>query len=284
MDTIETELDYKTGEEVMLVKDSEGGVVITDHNRLRGLLALAGVFIVLVFSTSGTKGVGAIIGMLGSVLIVANVVIPQILSGTNPVLVAILASTVMATVSLYLAHGLSTKTSLAVVSTLLTLAVSIIFALVAVEMTKLSGSGTEEAMFLRVGDTATINLKGLLLAGMIIGALGVLDDVTTAQTTVVYELKSANPKLKFSQLYNQGKAVGREHIASLVNTLVLAYTGAGLPLFLLFSTNNTSPAWFVVNSEFVAEEIVRTIVGSVALILAVPISTYIAAKYYSRNG
>lgn len=133
------------------------------------------------------------------------------------------------------------------------------------------------------GNQTSINLKGLLLGGIVIGALGVLDDITTGQTAVINELISANKKLNKTELFKRGLVVGREHIASLVNTLFLAYASVSLPLLLLFSQSSDTPLWVAVNSEFIAEEIVRTLVGSSTLILAVPISTFMAVNFLTRK-
>ena len=146
---------------------------------------------------------------------------------------------------------------------------------------KLFGMGTEESIFIQSGVLQEVNLRGLLLGGIIIGALGVLDDITTAQTAAIDELSKANHKLGFAELYKAGTSIGREHIASLINTLALAYVGASLPILLLVSLNEDMPWWVMVNSEFIAEEIVRTLVGSSTLLLAVPISTWLAARTFA---
>jgi len=156
-----------------------------------------------------------------------------------------------------------------------------------VEGSQLLGLGSEEAMFLQLDPSLTLNLQGLLLSGIIIGTLGVLDDVTASQAAVVDEISKANESLGFKELYKRGLSVGHEHIAALVNTLFLAYAGAALPLFLLFYINKTQPLWVILNGELIAEEIVRTMVGSSALVLAVPITTALAAyfipKYRNTN-
>ena len=156
-------------------------------------------------------------------------------------------------------------------------------AVVFVDIAKLFGTGSEDAYFLKIGLLANINLKGLLLGGIIFGAVGVLDDVTTAQTAAVDEISKANKKLGFKDLFSKGISVGKEHISSLVNTLVLAYVGSSFPLLLLFSLNNDVPVWVKYNSEFIVEEVVRTLIGSTTLVLAVPIATFIAAYFISRK-
>ena len=159
-----------------------------------------------------------------------------------------------------------------------------IFAAVgAVRLASIFGMGTEESVLLQFGPLENIDLRGLLLGGIVIGALGVLDDITTAQTAVVDELRRANPRMTFRQLYAAGISVGREHIASLINTLALAYVGASLPLLMLFTINDAMPLWVTLNSEFIAEEIVRTLVGSSALLIAVPISTWCAAQAFAQD-
>ena len=169
------------------------------------------------------------------------------------------------------------------VSTLITLTLSIGIALLTVSWAKLFGLGSEEAFYVQVGTFANLNLRGLLLGGIIIGILGVLDDITTAQAAAIEEIHRANPKLNFFELAKRGLSVAGEHIVSLVNTLALAYIGASFPLLLLFSQAYV-PIWVALNSERVIEEIVRTLIGSSALVFAVPITTYLAAWFFSNYG
>jgi len=151
-----------------------------------------------------------------------------------------------------------------------------------VESAKLTGFASEEAGFLQIARGGTINIKGLLLAGIIISTLGVLDDVTVSQSSIVNQLKETDKNLSFEKLYQRAMKVGQDHISSMVNTLVLVYTGAALPLFLLF-IDNPHPFLEVINYEIVADEIVRTLVGSIGLILAVPITTFIAAMTLEKE-
>ena len=187
--------------------------------------------------------------------------------------------------SIYLAHGFTKQTSVAVFSTAITLVITGFLSVLFVRLTNLSGISNEDTSSLLFGGpTATINYKGLLLGGMIIGFLGVLDDITTGMSATVFELKKVNSKLKFHEIIKSSLNVGVEHISSLVNTLVLAYAGSSLPVFLYLVLNPQGyPVWFMVNSEFIAEEIVRTMVGSIGLLFAVPITTIMASYFVTRD-
>lgn len=243
-----------------------------------------GLFFGLAVLFSRRRGVTAILGLGITALILARFIVPAIIGGSNPLVVSLVGALAIAFSSIYLAHGFNLRTSIAVGSTLLTLVIAWVMAIVFVSLANLFGLGSEEAFYLQLAPVEQLNLRGLLLGGIILGALGVLDDITTAQAAAVDELRKANPALPVQELYRRGLSVGTEHITSLVNTLFLAYAGASLPLFILFTIYNETPVWVALNSEFVAEEIVRTLVGSVALILAVPITTVAAAIILSRRG
>jgi uncharacterized membrane protein len=138
-----------------------------------------------------------------------------------------------------------------------------------------SGFATDESLFLSFLEG--VDVQGLLLAGAVLGAIGALDDVTVTQVSTVFELKRANPNLGASDLFQGGLRVGRDHIASTINTLLLAYAGAAMPLLLLLTLSNLNLS-LAANSEVVAIEIVRTVVGSIGLVAAVPITTFLAAR------
>jgi uncharacterized membrane protein len=274
------------GESVVIVKTSTVNGVsyyVTDMHRLPSLGMIVAVFIGLVIIFGRLRGAMAITGLAFSILLLVEVVVPQILQGRDPLLVSIGASCAIVFVSLYLAHGFRQRTTIALVSTLITLGLSAALAIFFVKTGRLFGTGTEEALFLQMGSLEAVNLQGLLLGGIIIGTLGVLDDITTAQAAAVEELRNANERLGFRELFRRGISIGNEHIASLVNTLALAYAGVSLPLFLLFTLNQSQPLWVILNSEQIAEEIVRALVGSSALILAVPITTALAAWHFSKK-
>lgn len=280
----EKTMRYAVGDQVVvdaLTKvDGSKEYVMRERYRLPALGWLTALFFVLVIITGGLTGIASFGGLLVSGLILLFYVVPQIVAGANPFLTCMIASVLIACTSLYLAHGFNRRTSVALLSTMIALVLAALLSYFFVWAAQIFGMGSEEAFLLQTGPLEGIDLRGLLLGGIIIGALGVLDDVTTAQTASVAEVAKANPRLTFRELYASGKSVGKEHIASLINTLALAYVGASLPLLLLFKTNDTWPFWVTLNSEFLSEEIIRTLVGSAALLFAVPISTWMAAYFF----
>jgi uncharacterized membrane protein len=278
---------FSVGDKVIVDKttlNDETTYYVADIYRIPSLVWIAILFLIVVLVFSRWRGLGSLFGLGITIATILWYVSPQILAGKNPLMVCLIAAFIIALSSLYLAHGFNKRTSIAVLSTFITLAVAVGMAYLFVHGTKLFGNGSEESVYLQFGQTQTINLQGLLLGAMILGALGVLDDITTAQSATVDELKKANPKLEFKQLYAGASSVGREHISSLINTLFLAYAGVSLPLFLLLASNGGAPFWVTLNSELISEEIVRTLVGSITLILAVPITTILAAYFFAKTG
>lgn len=274
----------RIGETVVLVKNKSFEAIdtyfISDRYHLPSLLGIGLFFFVIVIAFGGWRGLSSFLGLIASIAILLLYIVPAILGGQSALFVSFVGAGFIALFSLYLGHGFNMRTTIALIATLLTLIIAVGIAVASVYFTGLMGVASEESFLLNL-KVATLSLRGLLLAGIIIGMIGVLDDVTTGQAAAVYELRQANPSLGFRELYRRGTAIGREHIASLVNTLVLAYAGASLPVFLyLVVQSQLAPWWIVLNQEVVAEEIVRTLVGSLALVLAVPITTSIAAYYY----
>lgn len=273
-----------TGEQVVIAKttDVRGDTYdVMDSFRL----PMVGVFLLIFFVLAAFFGRGhgarAVLGLGVSLLVLMAFVVPQIFAGHSPILISAIGSAMIAIVSILLSHGLNIRSYVALGSTLLALVVAFVFSTLAVHFAALSGGGTEEAVFLQLNYLINVDLQGLLLGGMVIGTLGVLDDVTTAQAAAVEEIHNADAGLTYVELYKRGLSVGREHIASLVNTLALAYVGASFPIFLLFSMPDAPPLWVLLNSEQIMEEIVRALVGGGALILAVPISTIFAAYIFA---
>ncbi len=270
----------RKGETIVVGKsvlNGDASYYIADKFRLPALALVVGIFLALVIGFSRLKGFTSILGLVVSGVVLLFYVIPRILAGENPATITFVAAVAIAFTSIYLAHGFNKRTHVAVGSTLITLGLAFFIANAFVAWAKLFGLGTEDAFLLQSSLQQPIDFRGLLLGGIILGALGVLDDVTTGQAATVDELLKANSSLSFSALYRGGISVGKEHISSLVNTLFLAYAGVSLPLFVLFKLNGGQPFWVLLNGEFLAEEIVRTLAGSVILILAVPITTVLAA-------
>jgi uncharacterized membrane protein len=271
------------GDKVILAKvnDARGdNYYILDSYRLSTIFVYVLLFAATACVLGRARGAGSLLGLAASLLILMVFVVPRIIAGDNPVVISFVGACAIAVVSILLAHGLKRRTSVALAATLVTLVVAFGLALLAVAFAQLSGTGTEEAVYLQLSYLPGLDLRGLLLGGIIIGALGVLDDVTTAQVASVEEISSANPNLSTGELYRRGLSVGREHIAALVNTLILAYAGASFPLFLLFALPDHPPLWVVLNGEHIVEEVLRALVGGTALMLAVPIATALAAAVF----
>lgn len=276
----------KAGDKVVAVRsyqlDGSTSYYVADAYRLPTVGILAAIFFLLAVVFGGVRGFTSVLGLGASAMVILGFIVPRIIVGGHPFQVTLTGAFVIAAVSLYLAHGFNRRTTVAFAGMLITLSLSAVMAVLAVSLSRLHGMGSEQALYLQNGDFGNMDLRGLLLGGIMLGVLGVLDDITTAQSAVVEELKRAKPSLTFNDLYRRGLSVGKEHIASLVNTLFLAYAGAALPLFLLFEVYKEAPIWFTLNSEIISEEIVRTLVGSVCLILAVPITTALAAAFFAR--
>ncbi|MEU5887762.1 YibE/F family protein [Streptomyces sp. NPDC047461] len=248
---------------------------VTDVNRRLPMALLAGIFALAVVVVGRLRGVMALVALAISFMILNFFILPAILQGSNPLVVAVVGASAIMLIALYLCHGLSARTSVAVLGTLISLLLIGVLGSLFIDWAALTGN-TDDNTGLIHGLYPSIDMSGLLLAGVIIGSLGVLDDVTVTQTSAVWELHEANPSMGWRDLYRAGIRIGRDHIASVVNTLVLAYAGAALPLLLLFSIAQSSVGT-VANSELVAEEIVRTLVGSIGLVASVPVTTALAA-------
>ena len=248
---------------------------IVDLERGRPMLLLTLVFVAAVVGFGRWQGIRSLIGLVGSFVVIVGFIVPAILDGRSPVAVALVGSLAIMIVSLYLSHGLARKSTAAVVGTALALGLTGALAVVFVRAASLTGLASEEALNANF-QVGGLSLRGLLLAGIIIGGLGVLDDVTMSQASLVFALRRANPAAPLSSLIGASLTVGRDHIAATVNTLFLAYAGASLPLLILFATSG-DPLGSVATSEVVAVEIIRTLCGSVGLIAAVPLTTVLAA-------
>jgi uncharacterized membrane protein len=251
------------------------GYTLYDFERRQPMLILALLFVVVVVVFARWRGALSLAGLGISLGLVLVFVVPAILDGKSPLLVALTGSLAIALTTIPLAHGWGPKSLAALLGTAGSLILTTLLALLFTNLTHLTGLSSEEAIFLQIGN-ADVSLQGLLLAGMVIGALGVLDDVTISQASTVLALRRANPALTLRRLFALALDVGRDHVSATVNTLVLAYVGAALPILLVFSAADLGVG-DALNLEVVAKEIVATLVGSIGLIAAVPITTGLAA-------
>jgi uncharacterized membrane protein len=273
---------FKSGDRVLVEHtrslEGEDIFVITDYVRTWPLLWLTLLFVGATLLLSGWQGVRSLAGMALSLVVIVAFIVPQILAGRNPVFIAILGAVVMMGGSMYLVYGWRRKAHVAVTGLLLSLALTGLLATLFVGWARLSGFGSEEVGFLQLAGVS-IDLQGLLLAGIIIGTLGALDDIAIGQASSISELSQTNASLGWRALLRHGMVIGRDHIAAMVNTLLLAYVGAALPLVLLF-TVAAEPLGMTLNREIVAEEIVRTLVGSLGLLAGVPLTSVIGAMAF----
>lgn len=261
--------------DISVAEDGSPQIFFYDFERSTPLLLLCLLFAASIIVLGRWRGVGALAGLAASLGLIIAFVLPAVLDGSNAVAVALVAAGAIAFIALFLAHGFDLATAAALLSSIASLAITAVLAWVFVSVSKLTGLADESVGFLGALGS-DINPQGLLLAGVVIGSLGVLDDVTVTQVSAVWELKRARPDIPATDLYRRAVRIGRDHISSTVNTLFLAYAGAALPLLLLFQEAGQSIS-SVATREVVAVEIVRALVGSIGLVASVPISTALAA-------
>ena len=260
---------------VVSEEDGETTYQYADRDRLPLLVGLSVVFAAVVIGLGRLRGIAALVGLLFSIGILLWFILPAVLAGEDAVLVALVGGGAIALISLYLAHGYNPLTHVAAIGAFAALVLTTGLSWLVVEVANFSGLVSEESFFLLA--IPDLDLNGLLLAGIVLGAIGALDDVTVTQASAVWEVHGANPALDSSHLFQSGLRVGRDHIVSTVNTLLLAYAGASLPLLVFFALADQSFG-FIASSEIVALEIVRTLVGSIGLVAAVPVTTWLGAR------
>ncbi|MFH1412941.1 MAG: YibE/F family protein [bacterium] len=261
--------------------DNEENFYITDIVRRSYLYLLLVIFIILTILIGRTKGAKALLSLAITFAIIVWGIIPLIMHGYNPLIVTILGSLLILTSIIYITWGIKRQSHLALISISISLLITGILSIIFSNLSELSGLADENVVFLIESTSSVINFKGLLLAGIIIGTLGVLDDVVISQISTVQEIKKANSNFGAYDLFKRGMRVGVDHISSMINTLFLAYVGVSLPLLLLFKVKSGFLVTWTqaINNEIVATEIVRSLLGSIGLIIAVPIATLIAARY-----
>lgn len=275
--------------EVFYLRHQYGGMDGTNYYsvdepyRLPHVLILVALFIIAIFVFGGIQGVRGLVSLVGSFLLIMYVLLPGILHGYSPLLVTIGVSSLIIIVGSYITHGFNKTTSSAVLGMVITVIITGLLAVWAVHFTRLSGFGSEEVVYLNLNTRGALDVVGLLLGGIMIGLLGVLYDVAIGQAISVEELIRIAPHVPKKTIYQRAIRIGREHIGALVNTLAIAYVGASLPLLLLFVQTSTSSLANIANREIFATEIVRTMIGSIGLILAVPITTFVAVWLLTRK-
>ncbi len=283
-DTVSAQL-YEVGDKVLVQKtttpEGESNFYITDYVRRGWLYLLTVIFCLIVLAVGGWKGGRSLLSLVLSFFVIIKFVIPLIVSGYSPLLVSLFGSFIILGLLIYVTEGFSIKSHLAMVSMFFSLAATLGLSVLFSGLARLTGLASEEAGFLIGLTDSPINFRGLLLAGFLIGAVGVLDDVVVGQIEAVRQIKEANPYMSFWKLFRSAYKVGNTHLSAIVNTLFLVYAGASLPLLILFSLGENSSITFsgALNNELIATEIVRTLVGSIGVALSIPISTLLAAKW-----
>lgn len=275
--------DLNVGDKVFMSRtqadDGSVSYYYVDRDRSPLLIVLTVLFALAVIGLARWRGVAALGGLVVSVLILVGFIVPAIIAGEDPVLVATVGGSAIVLVALYIAHGYNSLTHTAALGAFGALALTAFLSWAVLAVAKFTGVADEEASYLLF--IPGFDISGLLLAGIVLGAVGALDDVTVTQASTVWELRDANPNYVRHDLFASGLRVGRDHIASTVNTLLLAYAGAAMPLMILFTLSGQSLGT-ISSSEVVAVEITRTLVGSIGLVAAVPLTTWLAAREASE--
>ncbi len=284
-ETIQIENDYlelRVGQKFYfnynVYVDGSESYGVTNVDRRAGLIFLVLIFIFAVIYFGGWQGMRSLLALFGSFFAIFYVLMPGLINGWNPLLASFAVASVILFVAIFFTHGWNRESSIAYGGTMLAVLLTSLFSIFAVYITSLTGITADEAVYLNFNTSGTLDFTGLLLGAIIIGVLGVLDDIAVTQSAVVSELYDSNPNMPRKEVYSRAMRIGREHVGALVNTLVLAYTGASLPVLLYLKTSDLSFET-IINLEVFTTEIVRAIVGSLGLILTVPIVTILASIY-----
>lgn len=280
---------YAVGDRVVVQKTSgpegEDSFVVVDSVRRFPLYLLALLFTAASIAVGGWKGLRALLALAVSFVVIIKMMLPAILSGRDPLAVGLVGSITVIAVIMYLTEGWRRKSHVAVVSVALSLAVTLVLSVAFSAVARLSGMMQEETMFLIDAARSLVDFRGLLLAGFMVGTVGVLDDIVVSQVEAVEQLRAADPRMPLSRLFSSAYKIGSSHFGAVVNTLFLTYAGASLPLLLLFSVHQEPFVTFsaVLNNELVATEVVRTLVGSLGVAAAMPVSTVLACLFLNET-
>lgn len=276
---------YKVGDKVLLARsqDADGNDIfyVTDFVRSDSLLWLLIIFVASILIVGGKMGLRALLSLVVSFFLIMKVLVPLVFAGYDPLIVGLVVSFFVLMVLVYLTEGWNRKSHLSVLAIAASLLATAVLAYIFCDWSRLSGASQEEVTFLIDASKQAIDFHNLLLAAIIIGTLGVLDDIVIAQVEAVAQIREANPSLSNTKVFSMATKVGHAHLGAIINTLFLAYAGASLPLILLFNLHQEPFVSFsqVINNEEIATEIVRTLVGVIGLCLSMPIATLMAVRY-----
>ncbi len=276
---------YEEGDKVIVnyTQDVDGEDVffVMDYDRTNPIIYLAIIFILSILVIGRWKGLRSLIALVVSFFVILKFIIPKILEGGNPVIITVMGGIIILFFAIYLTQGINRKSHIINLSLIISLILTAVLSLVFTKAAQLTGYLGEETLYLLDMSSGSLNLQGLLLAGILIGALGVLDDVIVSQVSIIEQLKIANPDLSNRQIYVRSLKVGIDHITSMINTLFFAYVGVSLPLFILFTQSDIIGLNFsqAMNNEIISTEIIRTLLGSIGIILSIPIANYLASYF-----
>lgn len=269
--------------QISTYQDGQVTYSVSEPIRLMPIMWFTILFIVLVVVFGGMQGIRGLMSLLGSLLVIFYIFLPELLAGRSPILMSLLVSFLIIILGSYVTHGFNRTTSAAVVGMIITIAFTGLMAVYAVDATRLTGFGSDEVVYLNFNTQGRLDIPGLLLGGILIGLLGVLYDAAIGQAVAIEELMVHAPHLTRRKIFERAMRIGREHIGALIDSLALAYVGASLPLLLLFYSSSSASLLSIINREDFATEIIRTLIGSTGLILAVPITSLVAV-YMIRKG
>ncbi|MFV0633321.1 YibE/F family protein [Demequina sp.] len=273
--------EYEVGDQVRALQIETGELIFGDFERDGPMLLLLVAYVLLVVIIARWRGIGALLGLIAAFGIVIFFTVPALYGGGHPLIIGLVTGSGALALLLYLAHGFNARTTTAYLGTLAGLAITAALAWWAVEASNLTGMWSEEGSHLELSGRS-VDLQGLVLCGIVIAGLGVLNDVTVTQSSAVWELRAARPEISRWNLFARGMRIGRDHIASTVYTIVFAYVGASLPAIMLISLYDSSLGVVLTGAE-IAEEVVRTLVSSIGLVLAVPLTTGIGALVVGQH-
>ncbi|GAB4220005.1 MAG: hypothetical protein Fur009_8560 [Candidatus Microgenomates bacterium] len=266
----------------IIVEKINNKYTIVDFYRLPAIFYLTLLFLISSFFILKKEFFGAILSLFFSFFVIFSSVIPNILSNSNPLIAVFIASFFLIPINFYLAHGFNKKTHAAICGSILGIIISIIISFIFTKLGYITGTVNEEIGFLTAMTSKTYDFQGIFLASILIGVIGSIDDVTINQSSIVEKIINNNKNLKFNDIYKQAMDVGKDHINSMINTLILVYTSASMPLLLLFQISNKN-LFSILNYEIVASEIIRTISATISIILVIPLTTYFAIKFFKNN-